>query len=178
MTSERVRPWHRAITWLFSRIPGLTDRWALGQESAVSGEGGEAATPWTALQTPLKETSLGLVTTGGLHLLSQDPFDTVDPHGDPSVRVFASHTPAGELTITHPYYDHADADRDLELVLPRETVRAFVAAGRLGGLGPRCYSLMGHIDGPYLETLRERTAPEIARDMAEDGVDAVLLVPA
>ncbi len=165
--------WIGAVrTWFFSRFPFLTDLWARGQESRGD------TPPWTPFQGKLEHMTMGLVSTGGVHRTDQDPFDTEDPDGDPTLRIFDLDVPREELTITHPYYDHTDAEEDLELVLPRQTLQDFAATGRLAGTGPRGYSLMGHVDGPHVETLVEETAPRIAASLAEDGVDAVLLVPA
>ena len=168
----------RTITWFFSNFPFLTDRWARKMAARDGLAAEPAETPWTPLETPISKVRLGLVTTGGLHLRDQKPFDVTDEDGDPSMRVFPTATPDSDLMITHHYYDHRDADRDLELILPRRAVRDFAEAGRLGGIGPRCYSLMGHIAGNHLNTLQTDTAIGIARGLAEDGVDAVLLVPA
>ena len=79
--------------------------------------------------------------------------------------------------ITHDYYDHADADRDLNVVLPVERLRELTAAGEIGGLAPRAYAFMGHITGPHLETLKRSTAPEVAARLRAARVDAVLLAP-
>jgi D-proline reductase (dithiol) PrdB len=37
---------------------------------------------------------------------------------------------------------------------------------------------MGHIDGPHVKTLIEKTAPEVARRLKADRTDAVILTPA
>jgi D-proline reductase (dithiol) PrdB len=37
---------------------------------------------------------------------------------------------------------------------------------------------MGHIDGPHVRTLVERSAPDVARRLRGDGADAVVLTPA
>jgi D-proline reductase (dithiol) PrdB len=86
--------------------------------------------------------------------------------------------PRTELTITHKYYDHSAADRDLNVVLPVDRLRELAAAGEVGGVAPRMYSLMGHVDGAHLRTLMETTAPEVARRLRADGAEAVVLTPA
>jgi hypothetical protein len=37
---------------------------------------------------------------------------------------------------------------------------------------------MGHIDGPHVQTLRARTAPQAAAVLAAQAVDIVFLTPA
>jgi D-proline reductase (dithiol) PrdB len=79
--------------------------------------------------------------------------------------------------ITHDYYDHADADRDVNIVFPVERLRELAAAGEIGKLAERHYAFMGHITGPHVETLRRRTGPEVAALLKKAGVDVVLLTP-
>jgi D-proline reductase (dithiol) PrdB len=133
--------------------------------------------PWTAVSTPLAEATVAVVTTAGVHHRDQKPFDMKDPNGDPSFRVIDSAKPASSLMITHDYYDHADADRDINIVFPLARLREMVAEGAIGGLAERHYSFMGHIDGPHISTLVEETGPQVARAIVEDGADIVLFTP-
>ena len=63
-------------------------------------------------------------------------------------------------------------------MLPRDRLRELVTDGRVGGIAPRMYSFMGHIDGRHLTALIEETAPTLARRLRADGADAVFLTPA
>jgi len=163
---------NRLLARIFTAIPSLAARWGKGLATD------EGKIPWTEPHKPLREAVLALVTTGGVHLLSHAPFDMSDPNGDPSFREIPTDTAREFLTVTHDYYDHRDAERDLELVLPVQSLREIEARGALGRLHSPAVGLMGHIDGPHLQTLQERTAPEIARKLAAAGVDYALLVPA
>jgi D-proline reductase (dithiol) PrdB len=142
--------------------------------SAVEGEG----IPWTPVKRPLRETVIALVTTAGVHLKSQEPFDMDDPDGDPSYRVIPSDVKSEALVITHKYYDHSAADRDINVVLPLDRLRELRTEGRIAGMAPFVYSFMGHIDGPHLRTLVEDTALAVGRRLTRDGVHAVFLTPA
>jgi len=55
--------------------------------------------------------------------------------------------------------------------------RELAARGRVGSLAT-CYSFMGHIEPPYVETLLQVTAPQVASKLKQERVDAVLLTPA
>jgi D-proline reductase (dithiol) PrdB len=57
-------------------------------------------------------------------------------------------------------------------------LRELFAGSGVGGIAPFVYGFMGHIDGPHLQTLMTRTAPEVARRLKRDGADAVVLTPA
>lgn len=159
---------------LFKHVPWLAERWAAGH-SFVEGGG---RIPWAPLRRPLREATVALVTTAGVHLKGDTPFDMTDPEGDPSFRSFPADTPSEALMITHNYYDHSAADRDLNVVLPLDRMRELTASGRIAGLAPTVYSFMGHIDGHHVETLLQQTAPEVARRLTAEEVDAVILTPA
>ena len=163
---------NRLLARIFTAFPALAARW--GGRLAMD----QGAVPWSEPAKPLREAVVALVTTGGVHLDTQQPFDMSDPNGDPTFREIPVNTPAEHLAITHDYYNHRDADRDPELVFPVRALRELADAGALCALHPRAYGLMGHIDGPHLATLREHTAPHIARGLAAAGVDYALLVPA
>jgi D-proline reductase (dithiol) PrdB len=161
------------IVQAFKHLPWLASRWAKSHQFI---EGREI--PWMPVRKRVADSVIGLVTTAGVHLKSQEPFDMEDPEGDASVRAFPTDARQEELTITHKYYDHSAADRDINVVLPLDRMRELRAEKRIGGIATLAHAFMGHIHGPHLKTLMERTAPEVARRLKEDGVDAVVLTPA
>ena len=48
------------------------------------------------------------------------PFDLKNPNGDSSFRRIPQNVKSEELTISHIYYDHKDADLDPNLIFPFE----------------------------------------------------------
>ncbi|HEV8440680.1 MAG TPA: glycine/sarcosine/betaine reductase selenoprotein B family protein [Methylomirabilota bacterium] len=158
---------------LFKRVPWLGTLWARRHRFVES-----TTAPWAPLGRPVRQSRIALVTTAGVHLRTDPPFDMGDPDGDPSFRTIPSDADARGLTITHKYYDHGAADRDINVVLPLARLRELLAEGRIGGIAPRAYSFMGHIDGRHLATLVERTAPAVAARLHADDADAVVLTPA
>jgi D-proline reductase (dithiol) PrdB len=162
-----------AAVQLFKRVAWLGERWARRHPFVEA-----TAVPWTRVARPVKASTIALVTTAGVHLASDPGFDMSDPEGDPSFRVIPSDVDPGRLTITHKYYDHAAADRDINVVLPVARLRELAAEGRVGAVAPRMYSFMGHIDGRHLATLIDETAPTVADRLRADGADAVFLTPA
>jgi len=164
---------NRVAVQLFRRVPWLSAIWARRHRFVEA-----HSVPWAPLRKPLAECVIALVTTGGVHLRTDAPFDMDDPDGDPSFRVIPADAPRAALTITHKYYDHSAADRDLNVVLPLDRLREVHAEGRIGGVASRVYSFMGHVDGRHVRTLMERTGPEVARRLVADRADAVFLTPA
>jgi D-proline reductase (dithiol) PrdB len=112
-----------------------------------------------------------LISTGGVHLRTDRPFN---PNSDPTFRVIPVRAEPGDLAITHQAYDRTDALRDINLVFPLERLRELEAEGVIGSLADEHYGfgLMGSAKR-FLPSLRE-----VARRIADDGVDLALLVPA
>lgn len=121
---------------------------------------------------------MALITTGGIHLQSQTPFDMFNPSGDPSYRVIPADTPASQLAIAHDYYDHKDADRDVNVIFPYERLNELERRGEIGAVNRRHYSFMGHITGSQIDALINETAPQVVDALVAESVDAVVLTPA
>lgn len=128
--------------------------------------------PFAPLRVDLREARVALVTTGGVHLPGDTPFDIDDPAGDCSFREIPAS--AGDLAWTH-YYYRPESAGDLETVLPLRTLRSLADEGIVGEPNRRHFSFMGAIHDPG--PLVEGTAPEVAGRLLSDGVDAVLLTP-
>ena len=158
---------------LFKRLPWLSALWARRHRFVES-----TSVPWARLARPVRQARIALVTTAGVHVRSDPPFDMDDAEGDPSFREIPSDVDTARLMITHKYYDHAAADRDINVVLPLDRLRELREEGRIGAVAPRAYSFMGHIDGRHLRTLIEETAPAVARRLRKDDADAVVMTPA
>jgi D-proline reductase (dithiol) PrdB len=48
----------------------------------------------------------------------------------------------------------------------------------IGGVAPRHFGFMGHIDGPLIAALTEGSAPAVAARLRADDVDFAFLTPA
>ena len=128
--------------------------------------------PFIRPEKPLSALRLALVTTGGVHLPDDERFDIDDPLGDCSYREIPNN--AETLTWTHAYH-RPDEGTDLDSVFPLWTLRGLVGEGVVGELNRRHFAFMGAIHD--LGPLVGETAPEVARKLADDGVDAALLTP-
>jgi D-proline reductase (dithiol) PrdB len=162
----------RLLAVLYGRLPALSRLSARGWNGEETGE-----IPWSPARIPLPEARIALVTSAGVHLKGDRPFDMTNPEGDASFRIIPGDAALRDLTITHDYYDHRPADRDLNCVFPLERLRELAAARRIAGVAPRHIGTMGHIVGTEGRRLVAETAPAIARLLAEDGVDYVLAAP-
>ncbi len=155
------------------RIPLVKNFWARSFEAVLFDR-----VPWTKLNKPLPECKIALFTTGGIHLKSDEAFDLDDPHGDSSFRRIPHDVSPEDLIIKHKYYDHRDADRDPNLILPFGVLRQLQAEGKVGRSNKYHYSFMGHIEEPHLTTLIQKSAVDAAKEIKQQKVDIALLVPA
>ena len=158
---------------VYTKIPSLVDLYARTADLLVN-----TTTPFTPLSKPLDHCRVALVTSGGIRSNDQKPFDMSDKNGDPSYRELSSNIDPGQLTISHDYYNPADAQADPNLVMPIEPLRRLFQQGVIGSIGPRFFSFMGHIKQEHLETLTEITAPEVAEALKADEVEVAFLTPA
>lgn len=137
--------------------------------------------PWTPLRMPVAECKVAVITTAGVHLRSDTPFDLERERrepawGDPSYRVIPSDATSADIAISHLHYDRSDAEEDVDVVLPVPLLRKFTSEGVVGSIAPRHYSFMGfQLDATEL---LERYLPEVIPKLREDAVDAVVLTPA
>ena len=127
--------------------------------------------PWTPLRKSVSESTVVLISTGGVHLRSDRPFNL---NSDPTFRIIPKDAQPAGLAISHQAYDRTDALRDINLVFPIERLRELEAEHVIGRLAGDHYGfgLMGSA---------KRLMPaikEVARRISESGVDLALLVPA
>ncbi|MBF0287678.1 MAG: hypothetical protein HQM14_07650 [SAR324 cluster bacterium] len=158
---------------LLFQIPWIKKRWADNFKTVES-----ERIPWVPLSKPLAQCKVALITTGGVHLRTDYPFDMEDTSGDPSYRKIPSNISPSELMITHDYYNHQDADQDINLVFPIDVLRQYQQKNRIGPSTEFFYGFMGHIEEPHLSTLIEHTAKEVTAQLKEQEADIVFLVPA
>jgi D-proline reductase (dithiol) PrdB len=134
--------------------------------------------PWTPPRKPLRETRLAIVCSAGISTREQRPFHR-RAQDDFSIREIPVDIDPAALVINYDYFDHSDADRDINCLLPLTRLRELVADGYLGSLAPRAYTMgigrWGDASTPV--KLEGAVAAELARRCHGEGVDAVLLVP-
>ena len=136
--------------------------------------------PWAPLRKPLREATVALISSGGIALKCDEPFDQEgerrDPWwGDPSFRVLPRRATEEDVEIYHLHIDASFGRRDLNCVLPLQRLAELEGSGEIGRMAPRHYSFMGYVLDPT--TLLEESTPALIRCLEEDQVDVVVLVP-
>jgi len=132
--------------------------------------------PCASLNPPLNKARVALVTTAGLHTPQQKGFDQVTV-GDSSFREIPNTIATEGLIESHNSnsFDHAGVLADRNLVFPLDRFRELAERGVIGELNHRHFSFVGSILDP--RRLIKETAPEVARLLRADKVDAVFLTP-
>jgi D-proline reductase (dithiol) PrdB len=131
-------------------------------------------TPITPLTKPLNECKLALLTTGGLHLKSDKPFDTKHKEGDCSYRLLPGKMTHKDIMVTHESYDHKFVNADLNCVFPIDRMREYVKRGRIKSLSEEHYSFMGHI---YVTYDLMKNSLKVGKLLKKLGVDVAFLTP-
>ncbi len=128
------------------------------------------AAPWSPFKKRLSESRVAVMTTGGVYVEGQQPFDT---DGDWSYREIPLDTPLDQLRVAHTHYDTAGVAEDVDSVLAMHRLLDLEAEGIVGEAQTPTYSFMGYIPDP--SGLIEVSGPEVAGRLKEDGVDGVVI---
>lgn len=134
-------------------------------------------TPWSPLAMPLSEARAAIVTTGGVHLRDDRPFNRDLPGGESSYRIIPSDADPADVVQSHFSigFDRTAIYRDLNITYPADRMRELAAQGVIGGLGANHYSFMGALRD--CTAIAEQTGPEVARRLKDEGVNLVFLTP-
>jgi D-proline reductase (dithiol) PrdB len=137
--------------------------------------------PWTPLFKPLADCTLALVSSGGIALKTDRPFDQEGERqnpwwGDPSYRIIPRTATAADIKLYHLHVNPSFVEQDLNCLLPVQRLNKLQERGEIGRAAPSHYSFMGYILQP--QKLLAESTPAMIRHMKDEEVDAVVLVPA
>lgn len=129
--------------------------------------------PFAALTKPLSRCRVGLVTTGEMAVLGEPgPWDD---EADAARDVYAlpTSTPTEKLYTRKEAFDRYETTLDdVESYLPIARLREYTDQGRLRDLAPRFQVIYSQYSQRKTMTV---DAPEILRQMREDGADVAVL---
>lgn len=128
-----------------------------------------AEVPFTAPRKPAASSRIALISTAGLHLDDQEPFDRSTPSGDCSFRRIAASDDLSRLHIGWDADHRQPASQDVNAAFPLALLR------ESWDVAPTHYSFSGAIPDP--RPLIEHTAPAVAHELRGGAVDAVLIAP-
>jgi D-proline reductase (dithiol) PrdB len=132
--------------------------------------------PFTPPKKALAESRVSMLTSGGVSRCAAPPWNP-DARDDLRLDAIGADAPSDDFQIHDSYYDHGDADRDLNCVFPIDRLRELAREGVIAEVAPRLWSgFMGRI---YTRrAVVNEAAPALARELERDRVDLFVLVPA
>lgn len=137
--------------------------------------------PWTPLSKRLSDCTVALISTGGIALKTDYPFDQEGERqnpwwGDPSYRVIPHATRTQDIHVYHLHFDPKPAEQDLNCLLPIERLGELVEMRKIGRSAPSHFSFMGYLLKP--QELLEKSVSGIIDHLRAEKVDVVVLIPA
>jgi len=132
--------------------------------------------PLAKIKKPLSESCVSLLTSGGISHCSLPGFDP-DARNDHRLDALSNEVSSQDFSINDSYYNHHDADQDLNCVFPIDRLREMASSGEIGSVASRFWSgFMGRI---YNRTkVIEESAPAFVEKLNQDAVDILVLAPA
>jgi D-proline reductase (dithiol) PrdB len=127
--------------------------------------------PWIPFHKAVRTATVALVTTAGVHLRQDPPFAGID---DTTYREIPGTVSAGQLTVSHPFFDSGELEQDIDALFPVTRLQELQRQGLIARVAPSHYSFMGMV--PHWQRL-EKPATEVAEKLRAAGVDAVVLTP-
>ena len=120
---------------------------------------------------PLARRRVAIVTSAALIRRGDQPF----AYGSGEARPVPSSVPAGDRLISHVSinFDRSGFQRDRNVVFPLDRLRELAAEGAIAGVADTHYTVMGSTDPAAMVD----AADQIAGQLQQDRVDAVLLTP-
>ena len=131
--------------------------------------------PLHRLTKPLRECTVSLLTSGGVSQCAMPAFNP-DARNDHRLDAIPADAPADDFQVHDSYYDHTDAEADINCVFPLERLRELAEQGDIGAVAPRFWSgFMGRIYNRS-KVLNE-SGPAFAEALLADGVDVLIAAP-
>lgn len=136
--------------------------------------------PFTPLQKPLGQVRMTAVTTAGISLKSDEPFDMErekrEPlYGDPTFRTLPKGTAGADVNVNHLHIKTGYINEDINVMLPIGRLEDLAREGVIGELAPNAYSFYGY---QWTEDFLDQAIAPMTDRMLDEGVEAVLLTPA
>jgi D-proline reductase (dithiol) PrdB len=142
---------------------------------------GDDGPVWAPFETRLAEARIAFLTSAGMYLDGQPPFDgerekTEPTWGDPTHRVLPASLGGEALAMMHLHINHEDVLSDPEIALPLGGLGELVGEGRVGSVAPSHVSVMGYQQAG-LDEWRNQTAPAIVDLLRDQQTDGLILAP-
>lgn len=133
------------------------------------------ATPWAPLRRPLRDSRVTVVTTAGLRLATQHQFAIDRNAGSAEYREISMFLNPADLAYDFTNYDPAEAQEDLNVLVPLDQMRDRADDGQFGGITETFFSFFGLCEA--IETLKA-SAASVAERISDQGADVAFVFTA
>ena len=131
--------------------------------------------PLHRLDKPLSECTVSMLVSGGVSKITSPPFNPT-ARNDHRLDAIERETLADGFQIHDAYYDHRDAEKDINVIFPLERLKEMEARGEIGKLADHIWSgFMGRIYNR--SKVMEESGPNFVNGLKAEGVDVLLAVP-
>jgi D-proline reductase (dithiol) PrdB len=137
--------------------------------------------PWAPMKKPLSQRTLALVTSAGISLRTDPPFDMEREKreaiwGDRSYRAIPRGTTEKDIEVNHLHINTSYIKQDINVILPLARMAEFEQEKIIGRLAPTAYSFYG-FQWENTDFLKDAIEP-ISKKMKLERVEAALITPA
>ena len=116
-----------------------------------------------------------MLVSGGVSKITSPPFNPT-ARNDHRLDAMERDTRANAFQIHDAYYDHRDAEKDINVIFPLERLKEMEARGEIGGLSDHFWSgFMGRIYNR--SKVMADSGPNFVSGLKAEGVDVLLAVP-
>lgn len=167
---QEVDPWRFTGTFLKNVLGGRIPK-----------EPKHPPIPWADVKKPLSQSKVALLSTAGISMKGDEPFDMEGERrrptwGDPTFRMLRADATGDSVEVNHLHIETSFIKEDINVALPLDRLRELVDEGRVGAMAETHYSTMGY-QGADTRVLEDESAPKIAECMKSEHVDLALLAP-
>ncbi len=135
----------------------------------------EKEIPFTPFSKDLSRAKIALISSAGLYLKGDKPFDIEAINGDTSFRIIPRDTTISQMNIAHTHYNHKYVRADVNTALPLELLKKLEENDIIGALAETNYSISGYI--LEMDELINYTSVKIEERLKKEAVDGIILAP-
>ena len=122
---------------------------------------------------------MAILVSGGISHCAAVPFDpdARNDHRVDAIDAIDPGAPSDQYQIHDSYYDHTDADRDLNCIFPVDRLAELSAKGEIGAVAARHWS--GFMGRTYNRSkVTNEFGPAFVEQLKADGGDLLIAIPA
>ena len=130
--------------------------------------------PWTKLSKSISRARFAIISTAGIHLLSQESFNK-NGEADPSYREIYAAELSAENRLVNTCSAPGTYENDVKYLFPVENLNELATTEKIGFANYRHFSFYGHLFGYRLAELVHGHLPKVINSLRSDEVDIVIL---